>query len=418
MTTGGVGGSSADGGTAGAGALSGDGGTAGASAASGAGGSVIAGAGGAGGATGGAGGAAGSAGAGICQELSVVPTPQVPTVMLVVDTSSSMWRDTTPQAWPILETALMDATNGVVQALDDKIRFGFQSYKGSASYSDMCAEFVKVDPAFENLAAIETAYAGITYDTVSPPKWDTPTHHAVDTATADLIAYMPDPPGPKYILLVTDGNPDTCEDYDPNCGHDKSIKAVQDAYLAGVGTFVLGVGDIVVNPNNGCPASARCGINHLQDIANAGVGAAVQAPIGCADVTSPDCQFKYEQCNDNTLVSAYAETAPAVGTPYTVDTTAGDAPETLVTTLTGLLANVISCTVEMDAVVTGDPALGTVSVGGSPVVYSDPNGWALDMTTRYTVTLQGAACETFKAGAELHIAFPCDPGGNPIAVRR
>jgi hypothetical protein len=84
----------------------------------------------------------------------------------------------------------------------------------------------------------------------------------------------------------------------------------------------------------------------------------------------------------------------------------------------GLLANVISCTVEMDARVTGNPALGTVTVGGNPVTYSDPNGWALDMATLYNVTLQGAACETFKAGAELHISFPCDPSGNPIAVRR
>src|SRR5688572_5531416 len=39
----------------------------------------------------------GTAGVPICQSLSVVPTPQVPTVMLVVDTSSSMWRDTMPQ---------------------------------------------------------------------------------------------------------------------------------------------------------------------------------------------------------------------------------------------------------------------------------------------------------------------------------
>jgi len=360
----------------------------------------------------------GSAGAAICQALSVVPTPQVPTVMLVVDTSSSMWKDTTPQAWPILHTALMDPTNGVVQALDDKIRFGFQSYKGTASNTSTCAEFAKVDPALDNLAAIEVAYGGITYSETSPPKWDTPTHHAIDTAVVDLLAYMPDPPGPKFILLVTDGNPDTCTTYDPNCGHDYSIKAVQDAYAAGVGTFVLGVGDIVVNGNNGCADSARCGAEHLQDIANAGVGAAVQAPDGCVDVTSPDCRFKYEQCNNNTLMSAYVETAPNVGTPYTVDTTSANAPQTLVTTLTGLLSNVISCTVEMDAVVTGNPALGMVTVGGSPVAYNDPNGWTLDLTTKYTVTLTGTACDTFKGGATLDIQFPCDVEGNPIAEPR
>jgi hypothetical protein len=107
-----------------------------------------------------------------------------------------------------------------------------------------------------------------------------------------------------------------------------------------------------------------------------------------------------------------------VGTPFSVDTRNADATTQLVSTLTGLLANVISCTVEMDAKVTGNPALGTVTVGGTPVSYADPNGWSLDMTTLYNVTLEGAACDTFKGGAELHISFPCDPSGNPIAVRR
>ncbi len=383
--------------------------------------------GGTGGSAGGSGGSISVGGAGtgamggmggICQELSVIPTPQVPAVMLVVDTSSSMWRDTTPQAWPILHTALMDPANGVVYALKDKIRFGFESYKGTASSSAECAEFSKVPPALDNADAIEAAYGAIDYP-IDQPKWDTPTHYAIDTAVADLAAYMPDPPGPKFILLVTDGNPDTCDNFDPNCGHDLAIKAAQDAYAAGVGLYVLGVGDIVVNGNSGCATSARCGLLHLQDMANAGVGADVQAPPGCVDPSDPGCGFKYEACNNNTLLSSYVETAPAVGTAYTVDTTAGNAPDTLVTTLTGLLNNVISCTVELDAVVTGNPALGMVTVGGSPVAYNDPDGWMLDMTTLYDVTLTGAACATFKSGAPLDIKFPCDPlTGKPVAEPR
>jgi hypothetical protein len=239
-------------------------------------------------------------------------------------------------------------------------------------------------------------------------------------AAADLAAYMPDPPGPKFILLVTDGNPNTCMVLDPQCGQDLSIKAAQDAYAQGIGLFALGIGDIVAQPNAGCPTSARCGRDHLQDLANAGVGAGVRPTPSCdPDWTASGCTFKHESCNQGqTLSATYTSMAPDVGTPFQVDTRNADAQAELVSTLTGLLANVISCTVEMDAVVTGDPALGTVTVGGAPVTYADPNGWSLDMTTRYSVTLEGSACETFKAGAELHIAFPCDPGGNPIAVRR
>jgi hypothetical protein len=231
---------------------------------------------------------------------------------------------------------------------------------------------------------------------------------------------MPDPPGPKYLLLVTDGNPNSCATLDPQCGQDLAIKATQDAYAQGVGLFALGIGDIVAQPNAGCPSSARCGRDHLQDLANAGVGAPVQPTSTCdPDWQASGCQFKHEACNVGQLLTAtYTSMAPDAGTPFQVDTRNADATAQIVSTLTGLLANVISCTVEMDAVVTGDPALGTVTVGGTPVSYADPNGWSLDMATRYSVTLEGAACETFKDGAELHIAFPCDPDGNPIAVRR
>lgn len=41
---------------------------------------------------------------------------------------------------------------------------------------------------------------------------------------------------------------------------------------------MLGLGDIVANPNNGCMAGARCGEDHLQDLANAGVGLGVAVP--------------------------------------------------------------------------------------------------------------------------------------------
>jgi hypothetical protein len=181
----------------------------------------------------------------------------------------------------------------------------------------------------------------------------------------------------------------------------------------------MGIGDIVAQPNNGCPTSARCGQLHLQDLANAGIGAPVQPPVGCEDPADPNCQFKYAGCNPgNLLLATYTAAAPDVGTPFSVDTRNADAQAELVSTLTGLLVNVISCTVEMDAVVTGNPALGIVTVGGNPVPYDNADGWVLDMATKYNVTLQGAACETFRGGAALDIKFPCDVMGNPIAEPR
>src|SRR5262249_14506132 len=106
-----------------------------------------------------------------------------------------------------------------------------------------------------------------------------------------------------------------------------------------------------------------------------------------------------------------------VGTPFTVDTSAADATTKLVTALTALLANAVSCTVDMDAKVTGDPNVGVVTLGGSSLAYNDANGWKLE-DNQYSVTLQGSACTTFKAGSALKITFPCDPNGNPVAVHR
>ena len=112
--------------------------------------------------------------------------------------------------------------------------------------------------------------------------------------------------------------------------------------------------------------------------------------------------------------ATYAPAGTAPGTaPYFMATTAAE----LRNALSELLNTVISCTVEMDAIVTGNPAHGVISIGGARVQYADPNGWRLE-DNNYAVTLQGQACETFKTGAKVDIQFPCDPNGNPVAVRR
>jgi hypothetical protein len=430
--TGGVSGSAAVGGTAGdTAAMGGDtslGGTSGGAASGGDAGTA---------ALGGASGASAAAGMGgmagtdpgICQHLSAVPTPQVPTVEIVVDTSSSMF-ETTPTAWTVLYAAL-DGPEGVVKELQGEMHFGFASYKGKTAPTETdpaCAMMTIVDPALSNFDAIDAVYGALGGDTGGaytlqhpPPKWETPTNYAIGFAVQELQAYDPMPPGPKYILLVTDGNPNTCATTDPQCGQDYAIKAAQDAYAAGIGLFVLGVGDIVSNTsdNAGCEGTgARCGLNHLQDMANAGVGAGVMPAPNCEDPTSTACQYRYLPCNkDSTLTATYTAEAPAVGTPFAVDTNAADAPAKLKTALRTLLSNAVSCTFEMDVIVTGDPALGIVSVSSSPVAYDMPDGWMLEADS-FHVTLQGAACEAYRAGGEVSIDFPCDPSGNPIAVHR
>jgi hypothetical protein len=82
---------------------------------------------------------------------------------------------------------------------------------------------------------------------------------------------------PKYILLISDGAPDTCATTNPQCGQDRAVFAVQQAFRAGIETRAIGIG--FGNEYPGCrPSTARCGSDHFQDVANAGRGRRVQEP--------------------------------------------------------------------------------------------------------------------------------------------
>jgi len=348
---------------------------------------------------------------GVCSSLQVVPG--IPTVLILVDNSSSMFEPTDKSPWNLLYSTLM-ADDGAIKALASKVRFGFTSFKGNAmarmnETDETCATLTSVPIALDNFAAIDKTYTMLGAEWMPGIKWETPTGHALSRAAADLAAFTGDPPGPKSILLVTDGNPNTCQIVDPQCGQDLSVKAVQDAFTAGIKTFVVGIGEVIVG-NVGCePTWGRCGPDHLQDLANAGLGLPVAPPPetfvwqSCADAYGRELQGTYD-----------AAGMPGEAKFYTAENAAQ------LTSAIEELLTALACTVEMDVRVTGNPALGSVlvGVGKEPQVYGDPNGWKLE-DNRYQVTLQGAACEKFKAEQTLDINFPCDPlTGMPVAVKR
>ena len=348
-----------------------------------------------------------------CDAIDIQIELETPTVMLLVDTSSSMFEDLTMPVYPILHDALMDPTDGAVKTRQGSIRFGFASYKGFKATSETdaaCAEMETVAPALDNYTAIEDVYGAIAaagWDMLQ--KWETPTNYAITRATAALVDDMPDVPSNKYILLVTDGNPNTCVTIDPQCGQDLAIKAAQDAHDSGVGLMVLGVGDIVANPNGGCDASyIRCGLDHLQDMANAGVGAAVHTPPYCDDPTDLGCGYLYSQCTTGgALKAAYTPSAPDVGHYVAVDTTDPSATTLIAGAVADMLSAVTSCTFHMNVAVTGDASAGSVKLGDMDLVYGDENGWEIGPSS-HELALRGMACDAFTAGAKVKIDLPCD----------
>jgi hypothetical protein len=333
--------------------------------------------------------------AGSCP-ASVQAKAVIPTVLLLIDNSSSMFAPRS-QLWDPLYDVLMKPTNGIVAALQDKVRFGFTSYRGSSMANDpACPNLFEVDYELANFEAIDTLYKQQGTEYIQGLKWETPTGAAIKKSAQKLAAYVADPPGPKYILLVTDGNPNTCGAIEPQCGSDESVEAVQDARAIGIGTMVVGIGDIIAG-NSGCePAWGRCGPLHLQDLANAGQGLPVQAP--------PD-QLKYQACTPTqTLAATYASAASTPGTAAFY--TATNAVE-LDTAIKSALNPLVSCTYELNVTVVGNPATGAIQVNGVARTYNDPNGWILD-ADKTRITLQGTACDALRAAnSTLSISFPC-----------
>jgi len=187
-----------------------------------------------------------------------------------MDGSFSMFASS---VWEPTYEALAGA-GGPLERYEDRVRFAFASYRGPGQIAEddpACAEMTYVPAALDNTAQIREAYGALE---TRRGYYETPTGHALVRVTRDLLAEAAGPR--KFIFLFSDGAPDTCQTTRPQCGQDRAVFAVQEAYRAGIETRAVGVGygrEYDCNPDE-----SRCGTNHFQDLANAGRGLRVQAP--------------------------------------------------------------------------------------------------------------------------------------------
>ena len=285
-----------------------------------------------------------------CTEVTVMVTPVIPTVVLQVDQSGSMTDDFdgTPR-WDALYQTLMEP-GGVVDALQSDVRFGLALYSSeNGNEGPTCPMLTEVPPALDNHAAIDAVYDA------ADPIDETPTGESLALVAEGLAMFAE--PGPKAIVLATDGEPDTCATPNPQEGQPEVISAVQAAYADGIETFVISVGDEVGAP-------------HLQEVANAGVG---------KPVDDPDPAPYYIALDAAELVDAFDE----------------------------IISGFISCELAIDGIVDLDQQCeGTVLLDG--VELECPVEW--HMLDESTLELLGAACETLKDGMshEIDATWPCD----------
>jgi hypothetical protein len=336
-----------------------------------------------------------------CDNASFEFESVIPTVMILVDRSSSMFDvpyGVYPNRWEPLKLALTgDAvTNlGVVGSLQPAVRFGFAAYTSQKANAAACPLVLgaEVPIALNNYGPIRQAYDAVSYDPILDGggadlnfKGETPTGEAINVIVP-VLNQFPEP-GPKYLLLVTDGQPDTCGVPDPQCGQDVSVAAVQYARTLGIGTFVIGIEMTEFDASR-----------HLTQLANAGTGLPVEQ-----GAVFPNCQ-------------AWLSSLPGGGTSATYSSPMGTAapylpqsPEQLAGAIAAIIGSVRSCEFDLMSVsvVTDRAAEGQVQLGGRLLEYGSPDGWELVGTS--TIRINGLACEEIRITPQpfLYVGFPCD----------
>ena len=131
-----------------------------------------------------------------------------------------------------------------------------------------------VAPALNNAAAIATLYDGLPFPPNSTQvgmKFESPVSMSVGNVTTALTADTD--PGNKYILLITNGMPDYCDDSNVLCPPDSVVWKLQTAQAAGIKTIVFGIQSTLFSLAPGV----------LQAYANAGAGEPTVAPVNTGE---------------------------------------------------------------------------------------------------------------------------------------
>ena len=317
-----------------------------------------AGRGGRGGMTGG-----GARDAAVCADTVVRASKIIPTVILIVDQSSSMTEDFGDDSrWNVLRGFLLQQPGGLIDDLQGQVRFGLAMYSarsddnGQPAAGQTCPAVTTVAPALDNFAAISAVYSPA--DVID----DTPTGDSINKVIDDLdLAADPDAKHEATVfVLATDGEPDRCEELDPQTevAKQEAIGAVQRAFKLGIRTYVISVGEGTVSAE------------HQQAIANAGLG---------NDPISGDAEY-WVAGDDRSLREA----------------------------LIAIVGGQVGCDISLNGKVgAGDPCQGKVMLNGDALKCDDPNGW--ELVDPEHIRLMGTACEDLKArdDAVLEVAFPC-----------
>jgi len=370
--------------------------------------------------------------AGACQQAQYTFEPKIPTVYLVVDRSGSMFHclTTTQPVCPTKSdtswSQLQAAIETVLTGLDAQVRFGFTTVfgtnpagGGSCTLATAGTLADNVSPALNNASAIKTKYDGLAWpveadSSTTGKKFESPASYAI-TATAKALT-ADTTPGDKFIIFITDGQEDYCDDALEICASDSTVGALQAASAMNIKTIVFGLQTTQFT----LPGAV------LDAFANAGAGEPTVASVP----SGLDATAIFDQCQG---VAPWKTDLTASGHPTTrgptavVGTYAATAGPTkpfkpnpsdqnmLQTQLAAALSGVKSCTFDLGSingksihVDLNQLNKASVTIEGNAIALDGTNGWS--MATGTQLVLNGSACDTWQSPNVKNIAFnfPCE----------
>ena len=293
-----------------------------------------------------------------CQREDVSAARVIPNIVLVIDQSGSMTEELSGAGsrWEVLRDFLL-RPDGLIAMFETQVRFGLAMYTAlefgdNGAPPPPCPMVTSVEPRLMNHADISRAYND------ASPLGETPTGDAIDRIVDGLPqAQLDQSEGPTVLILATDGEPDRCEELNPQQGQAEAVAAVERAFSMGIRTYIISVGEDVSR-------------QHQQDVANAGVG---------RDASDPAPFWR-----------------------------AGD-DASLRQALTEIIGSQVSCDVALSGrVESGDPCSGSVELNSEKLRCNDDDGW--ELATPNHIRLLGRACTDWKTlrNAMIHAQFPCD----------